>query len=69
MSNALLKSMHIHCVKSSCLHVGNDLGSPTALSTNLYFSNNACAWRFLLCLNVRALKPLLQSMAVVSSPQ
>ena len=30
--NALLKSMHIQCVKSSCLRVGSNLGSPTALS-------------------------------------
>ena len=30
--NALLKSMHIQRVKSSCLRVGSNLGSPTALS-------------------------------------
>ena len=30
--NALLQSMHIQRVKSSCLRVGSNLGSPTALS-------------------------------------
>ena len=30
--DALLKSMHIQRVKSSCLRVGSNLGSPTALS-------------------------------------